>query len=668
MLRCKWQRFHKPSKQVSTWLDRCLLTRSAHCQSRWPRHCRDLGRPVILLQVLLSLLLLTSPSHATTLTLNIDNQIYHARLTPRDTLAQPLFAKGEHFSGVIEEAPEAWLRISRIKGRWQGLVSMNSGFYLVETAAVSMTGRAASSAIPTRSISQASLPFQCGVELDGVESGNDASADFRKQKRNTVDKALRTTLGGFENLCNADVDGICAVVELEMAFDSDFVKAFPDSYEAQAASLINMVDGIYSQTLGVRFETLKTTFLQSGVFSSNATSSTYLNEITHKKTDHSLPFVVNPQAILHVVRGTPFTDDVTAGIAWVSGLCSDSGYAAGTSVLYRETTNGPASLPITALVTAHEIGHNLGADHDNTASVSCPAGFIMEAVVNPMASDFSNCSKTAIKTLMGNLSTLTACTDYPVSMTISALPSNNLILTAPAPVTHEFILHYQQGYSKPVKPQWIIALNGASNVSARIGSTACVASDKDGALHCNYPRTATETLTLSFTPQWTVANITITSTTGDDSNFFNLDSPSRLTYDVATPGPASPSGLMATLSGESVELSWQDNSIDETGFEIERRTINSVWTTIAATTENVTHFTDAEPGTQGIEYRVLATGNAIVSAPSNVASIAASVVSPPQATDEPKKSGGKGGAAPYWFVVLLVNTPFIRRLRRPIPS
>ena len=67
---------------------------------------------------------------------------------------------------------------------------------------------------------------------------------------------------------------------------------------------------------------------------------------------------------------------------------------------------------------------------------------------------------------------------------------------------------------------------------------------------------------------------------------------------VTTPAPAvpvAPSALTATaLSTSQVGLAWTDNSGNESGFRIERRTTSStVWTQIAQLAANVTSYTNS---------------------------------------------------------------------------
>jgi hypothetical protein len=88
--------------------------------------------------------------------------------------------------------------------------------------------------------------------------------------------------------------------------------------------------------------------------------------------------------------------------------------------------------------------------------------------------------------------------------------------------------------------------------------------------------------------------------------------------------PAAPSNLSATaVSGSTVNLSWTDNSSNETGFTIQRSTNGGTsWTQIATVGAGVTSYSDATVSKRKTyEYRVAAYNGAGTSAWSNVASV-----------------------------------------------
>jgi len=103
---------------------------------------------------------------------------------------------------------------------------------------------------------------------------------------------------------------------------------------------------------------------------------------------------------------------------------------------------------------------------------------------------------------------------------------------------------------------------------------------------------------------------------------------------LATPPTAleAPSGLTATaVSSSSVDLSWQDNSGNETGFRVQRRQGDSDdWAPVGATPTNTTTFSDTGLlADTRYRYRVQAFNDTESSAYSNQAAVTTSSLHPP---------------------------------------
>jgi fibronectin type 3 domain-containing protein len=97
-----------------------------------------------------------------------------------------------------------------------------------------------------------------------------------------------------------------------------------------------------------------------------------------------------------------------------------------------------------------------------------------------------------------------------------------------------------------------------------------------------------------------------------------------------TPALNAPSNLTATGAGEAqIDLSWTDNSSDENGFKIERKTSGGEYSEIATVCANVTNFSDTGIASNSTYfYRVRAYNDNGNSAYSNEASAAASTTHP----------------------------------------
>src|SRR5205823_3091780 len=66
------------------------------------------------------------------------------------------------------------------------------------------------------------------------------------------------------------------------------------------------------------------------------------------------------------------------------------------------------------------------------------------------------------------------------------------------------------------------------------------------------------------------------------------------TLSVAPPPPAAPSNLHAgAVTQSQVTLSWTDNSGNETGFEMERKSGSDPYSRVASLAANTTSYTDS---------------------------------------------------------------------------
>jgi hypothetical protein len=109
---------------------------------------------------------------------------------------------------------------------------------------------------------------------------------------------------------------------------------------------------------------------------------------------------------------------------------------------------------------------------------------------------------------------------------------------------------------------------------------------------------------------------------------------------AAIPAPAAPTGLQATaVSVPRVDLSWTDQSGNETGFEVERKAGAGAYARIAELGANVTTYADTDVGPDTVyTYRVRACGEGGCSAFSNEASATTLPVPPSGVAASPVSS------------------------------
>jgi hypothetical protein len=127
----------------------------------------------------------------------------------------------------------------------------------------------------------------------------------------------------------------------------------------------------------------------------------------------------------------------------------------------------------------------------------------------------------------------------------------------------------------------------------------------------------------SFTAVLSPGAHTVTAAVVDSGGRVGTDS---ITVTVVVPAPpAAPSNLTAIVSGSTVTLNWADNSNNETGFAIERRTKSkNAWTEftqVGAVGANVRSFVNTSVPSGTHQYRVRAYNGVGNSAYSNSAQV-----------------------------------------------
>ena len=453
-------------------------------------------------------LLLTSRSALAEmlLPLQVDGQTYTAVLNKNTALLTQLQQSGLpqednlHYTGHLQGVSDSWLRMSNIDGKWHGIASAFQQIFVLDNSSVlsrnsgQNNGLVSARALDSYDHAEAS----CGLAESAPRSHFYEDATALPAANSSALKLPQ--LRSFSELCANKVDDgngnqLCLIAELEIAFDQQFQSAMGANASSQAVALVNIVDGIYRRNFSVSFETLTLKMLDgsSNVFSTTTSASGLLNDIASKKNNDAIPFVSNKNALFHLVTGRDF-DGSTVGVAYLRSLCA-SGTASGTSQVIGSSSS---SLALTALVVAHELGHNFGSPHDGSGN-SCGSGFIMGPSLNPSATDFSSCSRSSVESTIGAiednrfLAPLNACFNYPVDLAVSAAAGNPTAVTTNQPFTANFILQPTQAAEQIANASFTGSVNGGSIVAANISGQSCTPAANGLSFNCSLTNVTSQT-------------------------------------------------------------------------------------------------------------------------------------------------------------------------------
>ncbi len=561
--------------------------------------------------------------------------------------------RSNHYWGRLHGEADSWVSLSRVDGNWQGIASVGGQLEVID-GTPSQSGSLLFEAPSPQAFGTCASP--------SAEVIDDHPFDVARASVEIDGQAPVTLPATYSENCVATVDGVCLLAELEMAFDAEFQQDFPTNFTDQAASLVNMVEGYYRNDLNIAFDLLTLEFVNGTVFSNTTNADDLLDDVRTKKDSNQLSFVQNRRALFHLVTGRDF-DSTTAGIAYLGVACSFN-FNAGLSRL--APVSNP-SIPISALITAHEIGHNLGAVHDGDDN-ACATGFIMAPAVNPAATSFSSCSiDEIIEEIDLNQANLDNCFNYPVDVGLTARADNPTDVDA----GDAALLRYDVSLAEAGRGAASIDIDGAITsgsgqiTSASANGSACNVAANGLSYACNVVgSSAPVTLEVSVSAS-AAGTLGISAQADADSDPQLVDMVEGNASDISTLTVnavvvlSAPTSLNATAGSSAISLSWSDSNTDEDGFRIERNRAGAGFTALTTLAANSTSFSDSSIDLDTeYEYRVVATANGLAdSPPSNSASATVASLPPPP---PPSSGGGGGGGAGDWMLLLLAALALLR--------
>ncbi|XP_054630588.1 disintegrin and metalloproteinase domain-containing protein 9-like isoform X1 [Dunckerocampus dactyliophorus] len=173
-------------------------------------------------------------------------------------------------------------------------------------------------------------------------------------------------------------------VELLLVVDNERYKAMNSNDSAVTEDMVhlaNYIDAIYVQ-LNVRVVLVGLEiWTRQNLISMEGGADEVLSRFTQWREKELLPRHRHDSAQLILKKSF----GVTAGMAYVSTVCSRS-HGGGINAF---TNNNVAAF---ASIVAHELGHNLGMNHDDTRTCTCPASTCIMNSVARDAANFSSCS------------------------------------------------------------------------------------------------------------------------------------------------------------------------------------------------------------------------------------------------------------------------------------
>ncbi|MGH8185795.1 MAG: M12 family metallo-peptidase, partial [Steroidobacteraceae bacterium] len=293
------------------------------------------------------------------------------------------------YRGSVAGLEKSWVRLAANGDALQGMIWDGTELYVIESTAAVLDAL-----VPAAGDASAdTIIFKLADVL--IEQGAPTCASGSSTGQQKADAAFESLLGELKNApAIMQAAGATRRLTVSALGDAQFLQRHASEAEARdaIAARLNNVDGIFSSQLGVeiRVGALFMNDATSAGVSSATSPNTLLRDLARQRRQSSQ---LNSFGLTHLFTGRDL-DGTTIGIAYIGALCQTEYSAALTEL--RNTW-------LDSLVTAHEIGHTFGADHDGdpagTCSSTAPSAYLMGAIVSG-SEDFSQCSLNRMQTTM----------------------------------------------------------------------------------------------------------------------------------------------------------------------------------------------------------------------------------------------------------------------------
>ena len=293
------------------------------------------------------------------------------------TQQQGYAASYQLLRGKVQGLQGSWVRITRIGEELHGAIWDGHDLYTIAPA------RIVNRFAVDRLAVGGSAPVVYRLS-DTDSDTNPLSCGVNAPDENTVAlSAYQSLLGELEADTQIAQSSAGAQLDVAVIGDYEFYSTHPQNTEAELLARMNVVDGIFSDQVGVsiRVSQVKIFTTPAEPFTTS-TGADLLEQLGRYRAETP---VLRTPGLVHLVTGRDIVGSM-AGIAYVGTVC-DASHGVGIS-------EGQYDLTMGALIAAHEIGHNFGASHDAEAGSPCqstPATFLMAAQING-SNTFSQCS------------------------------------------------------------------------------------------------------------------------------------------------------------------------------------------------------------------------------------------------------------------------------------
>lgn len=273
-----------------------------------------------------------------------------------------------HYQGQVLNVVNSWVRMSWVQGHPEGIVRLGHQLYL--------------------------------IEYDHL-IGQLVASDLATDSREVFNEILQ------QHLVNNSATVGLKVLPLSIVVDTLYNEAHGARGLDRALTIVNSVDGLYQEQLGLRLELRVARLLVDPDTDPMRPLKGNIDQLLEVFRNYRLGDValVRGQGAVHLFSGARLSDK-RVGLAYIDTICRSDGYDVGVSRIVDRDV----------FTFAHELAHNIGAEHDLDTQCGDDGRMMNATLRSEMQYAFSSCSVKSLRRGMGRSCVL----DQPILRFASA--------------------------------------------------------------------------------------------------------------------------------------------------------------------------------------------------------------------------------------------------------
>ncbi len=281
--------------------------------------------------------------------------------------------------GNLQGMKGSWVRITKVGDGLEGAIWDGQDLYVITTLArIQKNLTTPIDAAPAQTV-----VYRLSDTLDSLPEGFCGLDDHSAPAASRGVSALKQYHSLVTQLATAAATTPAEQLSLALIADTSFQQQHAGTSAEAMLARLNIVDGIFAGQIGVLLQPTEFRQIPAGNDPFTATDASQL--LDQLSTFRSTTPEVRTAGLAHLFTSKNL-DGNTIGIAYRDALC-DPGFG----VSLSDSELGPFN---SALVMAHELGHNFGAEHDGAPGGACATtgyGYLMWPEFSG-SSIFSACS------------------------------------------------------------------------------------------------------------------------------------------------------------------------------------------------------------------------------------------------------------------------------------